>query len=270
MKAILVHVREPQAQTPAVQHAIRLAAAIRASLTAVYAAPLYFGSAVEPTLAAALIEDTRRLVSAAIAARPAFLARAVAAGIQRCRWLVAEGRADEALAQVAPRHDLLVLDHTDGDTGVGSDVPGMVLRTGIACVVLPRAPAAPRQPVRIAIGWNGSPEAMRAVHAALPLLPGAEVLLMQGEERERYPGLAWYPPFVIADYLREHGAKVTVQSIAERADAAGGALLTRADAFGADLLVMGAYGRGRFSEWVLGGATRDALRLARVPLLVCH
>ncbi len=270
MKTILVHVREPQGDTPAVQHAVALAAAMHAGLTAVYAAPLYFGSAVEPALAAVLIEDTRRLVAAAIAARPGFLARAAAAGVTPCRWLVAEGRPDEALSQVAPRHDLLMLDHADGDTGAGSDIAGIVLRTGIACVVLPRSVGAFRQPVRLAIGWNGSSEAMRAVHAALPLLPGAEVLLMQGEERERYPGLAWYPPFDIAEYLREHGAKVEVQPIAERADAAGGALLAHADAFGADLLVMGAYGRGRFSEWVLGGVTRDALRLARMPLLLCH
>lgn len=270
MKAILVHVREPHAHTPAVSHAVQLAAAIQASLTAVYAAPLYFGSAVEPALAAALIEDTRQLVAAAVEARPAFLQRAAAAGVAQCRWLVAEGRVDEALAQVAPRHDLLVLDHADGDTGPGSDVPGIVLHTGIACLVLPRTPTSFAKPMRIAIGWNGSPEAMRAVHAALPLLPDAEVLLMQGEERERYPGLAWHPPFVVADYLREHGARVEAQTITERADAAGGALLARAAAFGAELLVMGAYGRGRFSEWVLGGATRDVLRGARIPLLLHH
>ena len=270
MHEILVHVREPGADTLAVQHALKLAATTGSALTGLYAAPLYFGSAIEPALAAALIEETRRLVAAALAAKQAFVDRATTAGVPRVDWLVAEGSSSEALAQVAPRHDLLVLDHAAGDTGPGSDVPGIVLRTGIACLVLPREPAALGKPARIAIGWNGSAEAMRAMHAAASLLPGAEVLLMQGEERERYPGLGWYPPFVVADWLGARGAQVTAQTITERADAAGGALLARAEAFGADLLVMGAYGRGRLSEWVLGGATRDVLRLARMPLLLHH
>lgn len=270
MHEILVYAREPGAETPAVRHARKLAAATESALTGLYAAPLYFGSAIEPTLAAALIEETRRLVATALAAKQAFVDRATAAGVARADWLVVEGNGGEALAQVAPRHDLLVLDHAAGDTGPGSDVPGMVLRTGIACLVLPRQAADHGRPVRIAVGWNGSAEAMRAVHAVVSLLPGAEVLLMQGEERERYPGLGWHPPFVVADWLRERGAQVEVQTIAERADAAGGALLARAEAFHADLLVMGAYGRGRLSEWVLGGVTRDALRLARMPLLLHH
>jgi nucleotide-binding universal stress UspA family protein len=35
----------------------------------------------------------------------------------------------------------------------------------------------------------------------------------------------------------------------------------------ADLLVMGAYGRARLRELILGGATRDVLRAAELPVL---
>lgn len=38
----------------------------------------------------------------------------------------------------------------------------------------------------------------------------------------------------------------------------------------ADLLVMGAYGHSRLREAILGGATRDVLEHAPVPVLMAH
>jgi nucleotide-binding universal stress UspA family protein len=38
----------------------------------------------------------------------------------------------------------------------------------------------------------------------------------------------------------------------------------------ADLLVMGAYGHSRFREAILGGATRDMLEKAEVPVFLAH
>jgi nucleotide-binding universal stress UspA family protein len=45
-------------------------------------------------------------------------------------------------------------------------------------------------------------------------------------------------------------------------------LLARAASFGADLLVMGADGHSRLTEFVFGGATRTALREAALPVLM--
>jgi nucleotide-binding universal stress UspA family protein len=45
-------------------------------------------------------------------------------------------------------------------------------------------------------------------------------------------------------------------------------LLSRAASFGADLLVMGAYGHSRITELVFGGATRTALHEAALPVLM--
>jgi nucleotide-binding universal stress UspA family protein len=38
----------------------------------------------------------------------------------------------------------------------------------------------------------------------------------------------------------------------------------------ADLLVMGAYGHSRFREAILGGATRNMLEQAEVPVFLAH
>lgn len=47
-------------------------------------------------------------------------------------------------------------------------------------------------------------------------------------------------------------------------------LLSRITDENIDLLVMGAYGRSRFRELVLGGATRHILRHMTVPVLMSH
>ncbi|SPK70585.1 hypothetical protein CT19425_U600079 [Cupriavidus taiwanensis] len=44
-------------------------------------------------------------------------------------------------------------------------------------------------------------------------------------------------------------------------------ILSRASDFGADLVVMGAYGHGRMRERVLGGVTRTLLESMTVPVM---
>jgi nucleotide-binding universal stress UspA family protein len=47
-------------------------------------------------------------------------------------------------------------------------------------------------------------------------------------------------------------------------------LLSRAADFGADLLVMGAYGHSRLREYVLGGVSRSVFRQMTLPVLMAH
>jgi nucleotide-binding universal stress UspA family protein len=82
--------------------------------------------------------------------------------------------------------------------------------------------------------------------------------------------VAWKPPFDIDAYLKRHGIRARSHDLLTNEHGAGEALLEQADRFHADLLVMGAYGRSRFSEWALGGATRHVLWNARLPVLFRH
>jgi nucleotide-binding universal stress UspA family protein len=50
----------------------------------------------------------------------------------------------------------------------------------------------------------------------------------------------------------------------------GAALIEACGRAGADLLVMGAYGHSRLREMILGGATREVLAGAPIPLLMVH
>lgn len=272
MQDILIYVRDFESHTPAANFGVRLAAQFGASVTAVYACPEpnYMAPAFAPEVLAAIAENTRQLVSDAVQSRQKLVAWAASLGVPDCEWLVAEGEPVDALAQAAARHDLLVMDHEDEEPGSPWGIPGLILKVGVACIVVPHL-SAPYAPFgRIAVAWNGSPEAMRAVHAALPFLRGSHVLLLWGEEGEERRGVEWDPPFDISEYLRRRGADVEVHTVTAKHDAVGGVLLEEATRFRADLMVMGAYGRTRFSEWMLGGATRHVLAWAEIPVLMQH
>ncbi|HEX5960671.1 MAG TPA: universal stress protein [Rhodanobacteraceae bacterium] len=272
MKDILIYARDFQERTPAAYYGVRMAVGFGASVTGVYVcpAPMYFAPAVEPGLISTVLENARQYFKEAVQARKSFLDWAASMGVAHAEWVVVEGDVTDAMVQASTRHDLLVLDHAKGSEGGSWDIPGLVLRAGVPCIVLPQRGSRYDEIARVAIGWNGSPEAMRAVHSALPFLQGREVLLLRGEEREKYPGLEWEPPFNVVEYLGRHGAHVEQRTIDAKRDDAGGALLEEALEFQADLFVMGAYGRSRFSEWMLGGVTRYALTWAGMPLFMQH
>jgi nucleotide-binding universal stress UspA family protein len=272
MQDILIHVRDFEKRTPAARFGARLAVKSGASVTGVYVCPnpLYIAPAFEPELMAAAIDNARELVKDAVQAKQSFLDWTRSLGVVHADWVVAEGPIPDALAQAATLHDLLVLDHAEGPKGSSWDIPGTILKARVPCIVLPQQAPDHDRFERVAIGWNGSPEAMRAVHSAMPFLEGRHALLLRGEERDRYPGVAWNPPFDIEGYLRRHNVTVVPHTIAARNDDAGASILAEAARFGAELLVTGAYGRSRFSEWILGGVTRHVLAWADIPVLLRH
>lgn len=272
MKDILIYVRDFDERTPAAEFGVKLAATLGASVTGVYVCPrpLYVAPAFEPELIAAAVRNTRELVKDAAQAKRSFLDWALSVGVARSEWLVAEGAAGDALAQAATRHDLLILEHAGDESGSTWDIPRIILSAEVPCIVLPHYGVNYSSFERIAIGWNGSPEAMRAVHAALPFLRGKQALLLWGEERYLFRGVEWEPPFNIMEYLQEQGVAAERRDIVAKHDEVGAVLLDRAMKFGAELLVMGAYGRSRFSEWMLGGATRHVLTWADIPVLLRH
>jgi nucleotide-binding universal stress UspA family protein len=64
---------------------------------------------------------------------------------------------------------------------------------------------------------------------------------------------------------------VRVDVVVERTRATvGSALMALARDAAAGLMVCGAYGHSRYREWALGGATRELLVRAPLPLLIAH
>jgi len=275
MRDILVHANSFTTWSHAVGYAAKLAAAQSASLTAVYVypSPLHMMPAYgAPALLATIVEQSRRIENESLAAESSFTTWAKALGVQHAAWHVAEGFVPEALAHIGNWHDLLVLERNDeAPWESAGDLGSVVVRTGLPCLVVP--PGALDQTTFdcIALAWNGSQEALRAIHAARPLLARARrVVLLTGHRRDPLSEIGWRPPFDIHDYLHRHRVNAERREISADDNEAGAALLAAADALHADLLVMGAYGRNRFSEWMFGGATRHVLGHAGIPVFMRH
>ncbi|WP_161630570.1 universal stress protein [Pseudoduganella violaceinigra] len=110
--------------------------------------------------------------------------------------------------------DLLVLGQTNragaGEDSLLPDLPDYVLlNCGRPVLVVPRSGRFPTIGKRVLVAWNGSPEAAKAVTAALPMLRGAEqvTLAVLGDSKD---ALGESPGADIALYLARHGVKVEV------------------------------------------------------------
>lgn len=258
----------------AAEFAADLAAALDAALTGLCATPMAVPMSVmdAPMFLEDIAEDLRRQRDRAVAAEASFVRWAHEHGVSEASWRVVEGPLDEALSVAGDWHDAVVLGLADAGQDPWqrvSTVGSLLVTLGCPCVVVP--PGAVARLSCVALAWNGSREAMRAIHAARALLERADrIVLLKASEAESKRHGIWHPPFELERYLDLHGLTAERHTLGEAGEPGGWALLEAAEKAGADLLVMGAYGHRRFNEWLFGGMTRHVLEHARIPLFMRH
>lgn len=118
----------------------------------------------------------------------------------------------------------------------------------------------------VAVGWNGSAEATRAVAAALPLLVAASSvsIITIGEKHQE-------SATSLIEYLGWHDVAAKHRHVpAASGVGLGQQLLSAAHDGNADLLVMGGYGHVPWHEFLFGGATREVVGTSLLPLLLSH
>ena len=120
---------------------------------------------------------------------------------------------------------------------------------------------------RIAIGWDGKTAAAQAMSAAIPYLQRAESVEVLSVQRAP---LRTNATEGVRDYLKLHGVDSTERLIDAGSKRIGQALLDAASEGGADLLVVGGYGRGRLRESIIGGTTRHVIAHAGVAVFMVH
>jgi nucleotide-binding universal stress UspA family protein len=125
-------------------------------------------------------------------------------------------------------------------------------------------------PERIVIAWNESAEAMTAIRRALPLLQTAREVDICMIAPERHSPEVSDPGAELSRMLTRHGVKVTVTILAQTLPRVSEMIARHVSDVDADLLVMGAYGHSRFREAILGGATRNMLEHAKLPVFMAH
>jgi nucleotide-binding universal stress UspA family protein len=121
----------------------------------------------------------------------------------------------------------------------------------------------------VAVAWDFSRAAARAVSDAMPLLEEAKkvrIVTVLNEKRLD----SKHSAEELAKNLSRHGVDVAVDRVDAKGRPIGGVLETYVASHELDLLVMGAYGHSRLREFVLGGATDSLLSKPPLPILFSH
>jgi nucleotide-binding universal stress UspA family protein len=178
------------------------------------------------------------------------------------------------VASLARSNDLLICGQPADEDGASLDetvLTGGLMGSGRPCLVLPRRPEWSMIGRRVLLCWNGSREASRAAHDALPLLIRAQaVLVMHSGPEERLDGTDNGGLLRLCTHLSRHGVRIEGPECPAITDGVAEGILRTADGFGADLIVMGAFGRSPWRERLMGGVTRKILQTTRLAVFLSH
>ena len=269
-KTILVHVAPDGGDSPRVKVALQLARQFEAELLAVGART--FRPDRDPRLThldGLQLRPLRQALDDALERAQATL-RALA-GHTPVLWRSALEDPDDLLVHHANRADLVVADRPEGrrDNRDFAELDDLILESGLPVLALPPGQDA-FEPRRIIFGWSNTVEARRAMTAALPLLARAQSVSILSV---RAPGESDAAAAELADVaarLSRHGIAAECAVRTTTVADPGEVLLEYAAAEKADLIVVGAFGRSKLRQWVLGGVTRHLLEHAWLPVLFVH
>lgn len=274
LKDILVHVDGGSHCAARLDAAIALAAAHDAHLTGLYVrsdpqVPPFVRSQFGPQV---LALQNQYADEARAQAEALFKGRMCSAGVAY-EWRAVAGDLYEMVALHARYADVTVLGQPDPQTD-DEDHPlpdHLVMDVGRPVLVVPCTGLVASRFACVVVAWNGSREATRAVNDALPILQrAAKVVVLAVNPGGGIDGHGEVPGADLSLHLARHGVAVEAQQVQAEDMNVGQLLLSRCAAEAADLLVMGAYGRSRVRELVLGGATRHVLDHAALPVLMSH
>lgn len=183
-------------------------------------------------------------------------------------WREEYGREDEIVAIRGRLFDFTVVGRPVRDAALPSPITleAALLDTGRPILVAPPT----MQPVtgsQVAVAWESSPEAARALSAAIPILEKADKVTLLSADPVEPPSI---PPSEGVNRLAWSGISSTVVTFDASQEEIGAAYLKHATRVSADLLVKGAYARSRVRQMILGGRTRHIISNAEIPVFLNH
>lgn len=202
----------------------------------------------------------------AVMRRHGIVIGATATGVS-AEWREESGRQNVVVGSIGRVFDLIVVEHPDKPASFAeATLEDALFESGRPVLMAPAKPP-PSLGERVLVAWNGSTETARTVAFAMPFLKRAkrvEVVSVEG---------AWTPGPSSADLaksLKAHGIDASSRHIPAGKSQPGDVFLAEAKAMSADLLVKGAYTQSRLRQMIFGGATRQVIAGADMPVLLAH
>jgi len=172
------------------------------------------------------------------------------------------------LVSHARHSDLIVLGRRHRDHLPRGLIESVLVGGGRPIIIAHDAP--PRNLTgTIVVGWKETPEAARALAAALPLLKQAQRVVLLGIAEEQAPARAAYED--VARQLAWHGIDAEITIVGGNGSFPAATMLPQAATqLRADLLVVGGFGRTPVRELVFGGVTQSLINSASFPVFILH
>lgn len=177
------------------------------------------------------------------------------------------GREEQLVAHKARLADLTIVPHplAGEDVAMAEALHAVLFDSGRPVMLAPVAP-----PLKIgrhiAIAWNGTAYAASALASSMPFVRQAESVRILFTEEYNRPGPS---AAELRDYISYHGVEAEISQFGSVNRNIGAGLLAAASAFGADMLIMGAYSTAsRLRQLILGGVTRHVLENAEICVLM--
>lgn len=191
--------------------------------------------------------------------------------------------ADSGVAQIADlgRHvaqharfsDLVVLGKPYGrDRNIEAEpiVEAALFEGRAPVLVVPDKAKVLSRPKTVIVAWNESVEALTAIRRALPFLTAADLVRVVVIDPPKHGLERSDPGGMLSQMLARHGVTCEIDVLSKTMSRVSDILNRHAIDTGSEMIVMGAYGHSRFREAILGGATRNMLEQAKVPVFMAH
>jgi nucleotide-binding universal stress UspA family protein len=178
------------------------------------------------------------------------------------------GRQVDVIKRHGRLADLIAVAQPDVDRNLGTNtLKAALFRSGRPVLMCPPKDAPPTAlGVSVAVAWNGSAEAARALAQSMPVIRHASKVTLLTNGSDAGPGTTIQD---VLEYLAAHGVTAEIVKF-DSGKSVPKALLAAAKASGADMLIMGAYGDSHERETMFGGNTQVIVDDSDLPVLFSH
>lgn len=188
-------------------------------------------------------------------------------GMAQCSFVEQPGRMADVIKHAGRLADLIVLPKPERERNLGrSSLKSALYSAGRPVLICPRE----KQPdagfaQHVAIGWNGSLPASRAVASSLAIMHAAKrVSILTGGKVQAHGPTAEE----LVAYYALRG--ITAEIVPFTTDDPAKGLLDTSARIGASLLVIGAYSHSHETEMLFGGNTQRIVDQTEMPVLMAH
>lgn len=175
------------------------------------------------------------------------------------------------VAQRARTRDLCIVPLARPLYGQAEVVRSVIFASGRPALVFPAQDGQiASAPGTVVVAWDGSQRAARALADALPILTAAKAVRVFTAVSEKPSAVKGMGADVVR-HLLAHGVTATADDVETDGRPIGTVLDKYLKDVGADLVVMGAYGRpSGLRDFVWGGATEHMLHDPKIPVFLSH